>query len=200
MITEPIRLRRDKNMDLFEHENVINFLSEINYTHENKLDKKETKYFSGDWLEEYVYFKIKDELNLNDDEILTGCTLKKEQTNNEIDVIFIHNHKLFIIECKTSIIDKRKFEKIKEGIKVEEIKDFKLLPEILYKSDALRNKFGLFANTAILTLEEIKNEDGTAIDDAYKDHFERAKLSRIQIVSKRDLKQNRNLKDVLNIL
>lgn len=197
-LTEPIRLRRGKNMDLTDHDNVINFLNQINYYHENKLDTKETKYFSGEWLEEYVYFKIKEELNLNDEEILTGCTLKKEQTNNEIDVVFIYNHKLYIIECKTSIIDNRKIQIVKEGKEEEIIKPIKLLPEIIYKSDALRKKFGLFANTAILTLEEIKNENGTPID-AYKDHFERAKLSQINIISKRDLSNNNNIKEVLKI-
>ncbi len=199
-ITEPIRIRRKRNMDLDRFSEIIDFLKKINYQFENnKLNKKDTQYLSGDWLEEYIYYKIKEELALADVEIATGITLTKENTTNEIDIIFIYQHKLFIIECKTSIIDSRKIKIIRKGEEVEEEKDIKLLPEIIYKSDALRAKFGLFANTAILTLEEIKNEDNTPIDKAYEGHFERAKLSRIQIISKRDLMNKTNMKELLNI-
>jgi len=150
------------------------------------LSKYDTKYLSGDWFEEYIYFKIKTELHLDESEIATGLNLIKENTPNEIDVIFIFDHKLYIIECKTSIIDKRKIMRIRDGILVEEEKNIKLLPEILYKSDALRNKFGLFANTMLLTLEELRNDDDTPMDD-YKSHFDRAVMSNVSIFSKKDL-------------
>lgn len=199
-ITEPIRIRRKRNMELDDFSEIIDFLKKVSYQFENnKLNKKDTQYLSGDWLEEYIYYKIKEELNLADNEIATGITLTKENTTNEIDVIFIYQHKLFIIECKTSIIDNRKIKIIRKGEEVEEEKNIKLLPEIIYKSDALRTKFGLFANTAILTLEEIKNEDNSPIDKAYEGHFERAKLSKINIISKRDLKNNNDIKDILKI-
>ena len=76
--------------------------------------------------------------------------------------------------------------RIRDGILVEEEKNIKLLPEILYKSDALRNKFGLFANTMLLTLEELRNDDDTPMDD-YKSHFDRAVMSNVSIFSKKDL-------------
>ncbi|MBN2663642.1 MAG: DUF1887 family protein [Bacteroidales bacterium] len=199
-ITEPIRIRRKRDMHVDDFHQIKDFLNDISYTYsKNKLNKKDTQYLSGDWLEEYIYYQIKEELNLDDSEIATGITLTKENTQNEIDVVFIFEHKLYIIECKTSIIDRRKLKIIRKGEEVEEEKDVKLLPEIIYKSDALRAKLGLFANTVILTLEEIKNEDGTPIDKAYENNFERAKLSRIQIISKRDFMDKKDMKELLKI-
>jgi hypothetical protein len=197
-IFEPIRIRRGRKM-LIDSDNLISFLKKTEYNVEKELSKKDTKYLSGDWLEEYIYYKIKNELNLSDNEITTGLNIKKQNTPNEIDIIFIYNHSLYIIECKTSILDKRTIKKIRAGVEVEEEKDINLLPEVLYKSDALRSDFGLFANTSVLTLEEIKNKDDTPIDSC-KIHFDRAKLSNIKIISKRDLVQDLvSFKILLNI-
>jgi hypothetical protein len=196
-IFNPIRLHRKKKM-IVENQTHKNFLEKIQYQYENILSEKDTKYLSGEWLEEYVYYKIKDDLNLADNEIATGINIKKDNTVNELDVIFIFNHKLYIIECKTSIYDKRKIEIIKNGEKKEKDKDINLLSEIIYKSDALRSKFGLFANTYILTLEEIKNEDGTPKQNL-SEHFKRAELSRIKIISRQDLIKEKSIKNILNI-
>ena len=197
-IFNPIRLHRKKEMEI-ENEIHKSFLDNVKYQYENKLSGKDTKYLSGEWLEEYIYYKIKEELQLEDDEIATGINIKKDKTANELDVIFIYNHKLYIVECKTSIYDKRKIEIIKEGEKEEVEKDVNLLSEIIYKSDALRSKFGLFANTYILTLEEVKNEDGTP-QQKFSDHFKRAELSRINIISKQDLISTNTIKDILKII
>ncbi len=196
-IIEPIRLRRGKKMPASDI-NIINFLKEIQYPNFEKLSEKDTKYLSGDWLEEYVYHKIKMELNLCDDEISTGIALTKENTPNEIDVIFIYNHVLYVVECKTSVIEIRNVKQFKEGKEVEISKEIKLLGEITYKSDALRNNFGLFSNTSILTLEELKNEDGTP-KPGYETHFDRIKLSRINLISKRDFLSGKTIKELLKI-
>lgn len=196
---EPVRIRRGRNMNITDQEKLSLFIEETGYPANGKLTKNDTKYLSGDWFEEYVYYKIKNELNLNDNEIATGLNLKKEDTPNEIDVIFIYNHKLYIIECKTSIIEEKSIKRIREGKEVEEKKDVKLLPDILYKSDALRNKFGLFSNTSIFTLEEIKDEKGGPVS-GYETHFSRAELSNIKLISRRDLvKKDLLLKEILNI-
>ncbi len=190
---EQIRIKRGKNLLFSEFPEIESFIYEIGFKplDKGKLDKKETKYLSGDWFEEYVYYKIKEELNLNDDEIGTGYNLTKQNTPNEIDVIFVYQHRLYIIECKTSVIENRLMQ---DG----SMKEFKFLPEVIYKSDALRNKFGLQANTSILTLEEIKNEDGTPIE-GYITHFDRAELSRINILSKQDFKSGKSIKSLLKI-
>lgn len=197
-IFEPIRIRRGRKM-LIESDDLKQFLKNAEYNVQTELSKKDTKYLSGDWLEEYIYFMIKKELNLSDTEISTGINLLKKSTQNEIDIIFIYDHKLYIIECKTSIFDKRTIKRIRDGKEVEENKEFNLLPEIIYKSDALRSEFGLFAKTSILTLEEIKNDDGSPIN-GYETHFDRAKLSNIKIISRRDLVRDTiKFKEFLNI-
>jgi hypothetical protein len=195
-IFEPFRIRRGRKMDV-DHI-TGNFLQKVNYEFNGRLKEKDTKYLSGDWLEEYVYFSVKQELKLDEEEIATGLNLKKEGTPNEIDVVFIYNHKLFIIECKTSIFDKRTIKRIREGKEVEEEKQINLLPEVIYKSDALRGKFGLFANTSIITLEEIKDKSGKPLDN-FQVHFDRAELSRINIISKKDIISDKNISSLINI-
>lgn len=190
---EKIRKKRGKNLSYNEDQSLNEFINDIGFTPVlgGSLNKKETKYLSGDWFEEYVYFKIKEELDLKEDEIGTGYNLTKQNTPNEIDVIFVYKHRLYIIECKTSVIDNRLMPN-------NELKEFKLLPEIIYKSDALRSKFGLHAHTSILTLEEIKEDDGTP-KEGYKTHFERAELSRINILSKKDFASGNSISNLLKI-
>lgn len=194
-IFEPLRIRRGRNVEVVSGE-ILDFLIEAEYDFDSKLSKKDTKYLSGDWFEEFVYFKIKNEYNLSDDEIATGINLEKQGTPNEIDVIFILDDKLYVVECKTSIFDRRTIKRMRDGKEVEEIKGVNLLPEVLYKSDALRGTFGLFAKTSIFTLEELKDENGLPLQD-HKTHFERADLSKITIASKRDILLGRSMKEIL---
>lgn len=189
-----IRSRRGKSLIYNENDELQEFINQIKFipAEPGKLNKYETKYLSGEWFEEYIYYQIKEELNLPDEAIGTGFNLKKENTPNEIDVLFVYHNKLFIIECKTSIVENRT---LPDG----KIKKFKLLPEIIYKSDALRNNFGLFANTSIITLEEIKTEEGKPIA-GYETHFDRAELSRIKILSKKDLKSGKSFRELMKII
>lgn len=191
-IFEQIRLYRDKNM-LIENKQVLEFVKHIQYENIEKLNKQDTKYLSGEWFEEYVYYKIKEELGLDCSEIATGVNIKKEgdkngkkDVENELDVIFVFENKLYIIECKTSIIDNRMISRLRNGHQVEELKEINLLSEIIYKSDSLRNNFGLFANTSIITMEEIKDENGN-YKQRYKSNSERAAMSNIKIISRKDL-------------
>jgi len=190
---EKIRERRGKSV-LFDNEEVINnYVQTIGFIplEPRKLNKYETKYLSGDWFEEYIYYRIKSELSLDDTEIGTGYNLIKQGTPNEIDVLFVYHHKLYIIECKTSVIE---LKTLPDGTR----KEFKLLPEVIYKSDALRNKFGLFAHTSIFTLGEIKNEDGTPLK-GYETSFDRAELSKIKLISKRDFSSGEPIRNMLKI-
>lgn len=188
-----IRDRRGKNLILNENISIQNFIKKIDFipTNPEKLDKYETRYLSGDWFEEYIYYKLKEELKLGDSEIGIGYYITKGNTSNEIDVIFIYQNKLYIIECKTSVIERRLLDDGKT-------KKINLLSEIIYKSDALRSKFGLFANTFIVTLEEMRQDDGSPISN-YKSHFNRAELSRITILSKKDFQSQKTLCEIFKI-
>ncbi len=109
-----------------------------------------------------------------------GAILKNKDVINEFDVIFTYNNKLYIIEAKTSVF---------EGL---DNKKGPLLTNFIYKSKALNNNFGLFANSFIITLdskEEINNAN-----------LERADLYRIKLLTIEDLYQNNKLVDFRTII
>jgi hypothetical protein len=119
-----------------------NFLSEIGFpTKENGfLTKDETVYLTGGWFEEYVYSLIEETVKPKDIALGIGLPIseKKTVTNRDLDVVFTHENKLFVVECKTSID--------RESI----------LSETVYKAAALKNeRLGkLSANTFIFSLSE----------------------------------------------
>jgi len=188
---EKIRLKRGKNYSY--DENISQFLKNINFSpiKDGLLNKHETKYLSGEWFEEYVFYNLKNEFNFSDNEIGTGYEIKKGKTPNELDVLFMYHNRFYIIECKTSVIQEIKQDDGK-------IQKHKLLTEIIYKSDALRGKLGLNSNTYIFTLEEIKNQDDTPVKE-YETIFNRAELSRIKILSKKNFKSGEKIRNLLNI-
>ncbi|MBK9290670.1 MAG: DUF1887 family protein [Bacteroidetes bacterium] len=173
-------------------ESVADFLTTLGYpAKDNILHKSDIKYLSGEWLEEYVYYKIKEELKLDEAHISTGVTLEKGGVPNEMDVLFVYRHNLYTVECKTSV---RELREQPDG----NLKEVTILGEVIYKSDALRPKFGLMASTAILTLSELREADGNPKNE-YKQHFDRADLSRIKLITRRDLLNNSKLTELLHI-
>lgn len=95
--------------------NLSKFLSYIQFTPAEKgiLQHGELDYLTGGWFEEYVYYLIK--RNLDPDEIaigvhIDGCT--EIRHNNELDVCFIKNNQLFVIECKSGISSDSMFNEI----------------------------------------------------------------------------------------
>jgi hypothetical protein len=165
-------------------------LNELDYkVEDDKLNKYDFKYLSGDWLEEWTYYKVKEEFGLNEDEISTGSYITKEQTPNEMDVMFLLNHQLYIIECKTAV---------KENLKQPDgsLKLKTILSETIYKSEALRSKLGLFANSSILTLSEMLDENMNPTQ-SFITHFDRAQLNNIKLISKRVLLPEVSFKQIL---
>lgn len=112
------------------------FLDKIQFgNNENVLSKYETQYLTGGWFEEYVYYKIKESIPVDD--IAIGVKLKKEGAvfNNDLDVVFTYQNHLFVIECKTGIDSNKMFN------------------EIIYKAAAIKESmFGLPAHTYIFAL------------------------------------------------
>lgn len=191
------------------------FLSSINFklSVENRLISSEIKYLTGEWLEEFVGYKIKQELNLSDEELMIGVVLNKEisayQVNsvksflgeesnktpdNEFDVMFVFNNKFYTVECKTSIINL-----IEQG-ENKKIKEQNILGETIYKADYLKNRFGLFAQSRILTLTdfyeyinssknkgEMKNRKNNM-----EDLINRCNLSNIKLIDKKMITDNIN--------
>lgn len=169
---------KEKGVSTEKYHIVKDFLTAIHFNpaEPEKLNKKEVKYLSGEWFEEFVGLSIKKELNLNDDNLFIGCEISKEISSeknknkadsllggdakisndsftNEMDVMFMYDGRFYSIECKSSIIA---FKTIidKDNNPIE--KPYNILGETIYKSDSLKNKFGLFPQTTIMTLTDFE--------------------------------------------
>lgn len=63
------------------------------------------KFFDGFWLEEYCYWYSKTILGLNP---LSSVNISsKEGTMNEVDLMFVHNSRLYLVSCKSGDFDKK---------------------------------------------------------------------------------------------
>lgn len=106
------RLKKYRNnlpltsINKLEDKDIIAFLSQNNLpTKENEMiSSKDVNYLTGGWFEDFVYYLV-DKCILPDD-ILHSITILKSgdrQSQNEIDVIYTKDNKLYVIECKTGI-------------------------------------------------------------------------------------------------
>lgn len=166
------------------------YLSRIAYPTKNeRLVRDEIKYLSGEWLEEWVYHKLKNELQLTDEFIATGSMLRKNGADNEMDVMFVKDHNLYTIECKTAVFEEKEMPDGK-------LKMVNILGETIYKSDSLRSKFGLFSKSFILTLSELLDENMNPLQNMVM-HFKRAELSRIELISRSNLLKAQSLSELI---
>ena len=121
------------------------FLSFINFTpsEQGVLSRDELDYLTGGWFEEYVYYLVKKQLDPDDIAIgvrIDGCT--EIRHDNELDVCFIKNNQLFVIECKSGINSESMFN------------------EIVYKVCALKEVLlGLDCNSYIFSLKKDSSGD-----------------------------------------
>ena len=110
------------------------------------------KYYAGEWFEEYTYLRIKKELNLREQDIAMSLKIYREDSqnnDNEIDVAFMCENALYIIECKVSMngYGKEKWQTIED---------------YLYKLAAISKDFGLIVRPYIFTLHKMeKLSDGS---------------------------------------
>jgi domain of unknown function (DUF1887) len=113
---------------------------------------KDKKYYAGEWFEEYTYLRIKKELNLREQDIAMSLKIYREDAqnnDNEIDVAFMYENALYIIECKVSMngYGKEKWQTIED---------------YLYKLAAISKDFGLIVRPYIFTLHKMeKLPDGS---------------------------------------
>lgn len=118
---------------------------EIKKSHqaETATDKK---YYAGEWFEEYTYLRIKKELNLREQDIAMSLKIYREDAqnnDNEIDVAFMYENTLYIIECKVSMLGYGK-------------KPQQTIEEFLYKLAAISKDFGLIVRPYIFTLHKME--------------------------------------------
>lgn len=107
---------------------------------------KDKKYYAGEWFEEYTYLRIKKELNLREQDIAMSLKIYREDSqnnDNEIDVAFMYENTLYIIECKVSMLGYGK-------------KPQQTIEEFLYKLAAISKDFGLIVRPYIFTLHKME--------------------------------------------
>lgn len=89
------------------------FLQHIAFVPAEKgmLSKAEISYLTGGWFEEYVYHRVV-ELYHPDDVAISVRIWKDESHENELDVVYTKANKLYVIECKTGVDNKKMFNEI----------------------------------------------------------------------------------------
>ncbi len=146
------------------------FLAKVGFvTDGKKITKSHIEFCTGGWFEDYIYYKIKKSLNLDRHSILLNVNLRfpdaeHKDAINEVDIFFIYNNRLFIVECKTSLS------------KGDDKAD--LFNDTVYKLDALRHLFGLTTKTILCTLYD-KMRDEKGIKEKYTS---RARQMRIELM------------------
>ncbi|KAA6341695.1 hypothetical protein EZS27_010514 [termite gut metagenome] len=156
------------------------FLHTIDYPlpdcFQKEITCQEIKYLTGGWFEEYIFYRlIHDPDNISENNIKTGTTLRKDNTLNEFDVIFLYKGDLYTIECKTSIINAKD-----DNEKRDDEKD-NLMLDTIYKVTALQKNLGLKSRSSIFTLSS-KEDNEVKIS-----HFERGDIFNISILCREDL-------------
>ena len=118
-------------------------------------------YMKGGWLEVYSGYECyKALIGLNPQaELAINIELKKKDTPNEMDVMFIHQAHLYCIECKTA-----------KTMAHEQAKD------VLYKLSSLQDFGGINQKQAVVSLYSLKDYN-----------LARAQNSEIRIFQERDL-------------
>lgn len=132
--------------NLFNEQKMSNFYltEELRYT--QKAPRPELRrYLGGEWFEEYVYLRIKRDFKLRDEDIAKSvkiCRLSSTSNDNELDVVFVRDNALYVIECKVSMTGYGKDPK-------------SVVDEYLYKLAAISKDFGLRVNSYIFTLHQM---------------------------------------------
>lgn len=132
--------------NLFNEQKMSNFYltEELRYAH--KAPRPELRrYLGGEWFEEYVYLRIKRDFKLRDEDIAKSvkiCRLSSTSNDNELDVVFVKDNALYVIECKVSMTGYGKEPK-------------SVVDEYLYKLAAISKDFGLRVNSYIFTLHQM---------------------------------------------
>lgn len=106
------------------------------------LTHSQLRYITGGWFEEFAFQKIKHDKEISDGNIALNVRVEKGSDKNELDVVYIADNRLHVVECK-SFVD--------EGAGV--------LNDALFKLQAImKTKFGLNAESYLYTQSEVEKE------------------------------------------
>ncbi|QTA80253.1 DUF1887 [Desulfonema limicola] len=168
IINDLRKFRNEKTIAVNEIAGLDSFLDKVEFPQNTSanLGKNEIKYLTGEWFEEYVYTLIQKALNLDDDFIGLNINIRRNEVDNEFDVMFTIENALHVIECKSFIYDS--------------ISGKNILNESLYKLAALKKDFGLYVKSYIFTL----SDRGTDRDNVKQSFIDRSNLLDIKIIDK----------------
>lgn len=165
-LVDKMRDFRNKGIkNVQEHEGLNEFIKGMDYPIQsgNALSKYDVQYITGGWFEEWVYYRILEKYDLKTEQIALGVNVNAT-ADNDLDVVFIKNNNLYVIECKTSL-----------GMEYQQA--------TLYKSGALIEKFGKAAKSYLLTLQDLRKADGE-----FKDSIElRARQQNIKVYDRKNM-------------
>jgi len=124
---------------------IVDFFDSIGAALEdNLLHKYDVDYITGGWFEEYVYYILKD---LNIASVELGVVLNPSNsvsgyanyfTNNDLDVVFVNNNKLYVVECKSGGMEEND-----------------LFNKTIYLASALKKYFGLTVESILCTMSSM---------------------------------------------
>lgn len=107
------------------------------------------KYYAGEWFEQFTYFKLKEALALDNDDIALSLKIYRKTSDpnndNELDVAFMYENILHVVECKVSMY----------GGPGRSPRD--VVEEYLYKLAAISKDFGLQVKSYLFTLHKMRS-------------------------------------------
>lgn len=151
--THNSELLKDEDYTLTQYDKVrnngFNLTNRMVHAHDEKYNDtpEDKRYFSGEWFEEYTYLRIKKQYGLKDDAIALSLKINRneddEASDNELDVVFVLNNVLYVVECKVTMFGGGKPQQ-----KIE---------EYLYKLAAISKDFGLQVRPYLFTLHDMES-------------------------------------------
>lgn len=141
------------------------------------LSAEDRRYYGGAWFEEYSYLRIKKDLSIADDRgIAHSVKIYKDETDkqnyNELDVVFIKDNQLCIVECKVGMTGYASKQTAKDTIE-----------QYLYKSAAISKDFGIKVKPYIFTIHNINKLSPASLDAVSK----RCEVLGVTMIGRREL-------------
>lgn len=103
-LSYPISKAQKLSLDVI-HLGSTEYVLEIRNAKANEYNKSDKNYYLGRWLEEWLYIFLKKSLKIPESQIAFNLKLKSwhsvrnTESDNEIDVEFVINNRLYIWEC-----------------------------------------------------------------------------------------------------
>lgn len=138
------------------------------------LTKSELRYLKSAWFEHYIQELILRSLHLVKGSTAVGVKWYRDGAdwkyrNNEFDVLFMHENRLHIVECKTAMRRNRRETKM-------------IFNNTLYKIAALKRDFGLNVKVGLVTLSDQLREKKRGGRRPIPDYDVRAELFDMPVI------------------